>query len=166
MARLRWTHAMTAASLLVLTACGGGDKAAPPPASSTPAAAGSDLTPWQMTNGIGPVTAPITLGPVNHEMAEEGQKLFEGKCSACHKLDQRYVGPPLGGITERVTPEFAMNMMLNPQEMYTRHPVVKQLLGQYMTQMANLGLTVEQARAIVEYLRTTPAPPPAPAPAQ
>jgi len=59
-----------------------------------------------------------------------------------------------------------MNMMLNPQEMYTRHPVVKELLGQYMTQMANLGLTVEQARAIVEYLRTTPAPPPTPAPAQ
>ena len=56
-----------------------------------------------------------------------------------------------------------MNMMLNPQEMYTRHPVAKELLGQYMTQMANLGLTVEQARAIVEYLRTTPAPPPAPA---
>jgi mono/diheme cytochrome c family protein len=38
--------------------------------------------------------------------------------------------------------------------MYTKHPVVKQLLGEYMTQMPNLGLTQEQARQIVEYLRT------------
>jgi cytochrome c2 len=95
-------------------------------------------------------------------MAEEGQKLFEAKCSACHKLGERYVGPPLGGILDKVTPAFAMNMILNPQEMYTRHPVVKKLLGEYMTQMPVLGLTQEQARAVVEYLRTTP--PPAPAP--
>jgi cytochrome c len=165
MAGLRWTHLVTAMSLVGVLACGGGEKAVPP-AASPPAAAGSDLTPWQLKNGIGPVTEPLTLGPVNHEMAEQGQKIFEAKCSACHKLDQRYVGPPLGGITERVTPEFAMNMMLNPQEMYTRHPVVKELLAQYMTQMANLGLTVDEAREILEYLRTTTAPPAAPAPAQ
>ena len=62
---------------------------------------------------------------------------------------------------EKVTPEFAMNMILNPQEMYTRHPDVKKLLGEYMTQMPNQGLTQEQAREVVEYLRTTT--PPAPA---
>ena len=166
MAGIRWMHLVTVTSLVGLVACGGGDKAAPPAAGPPAAAAGSDLTPWQLKNGIGPVTEPLTLGPINHEQAEEGQKLFEAKCSACHKLDERYVGPPLGGITEKVTPEFAMNMILNPQEMYTRHPAVKELLGQYMTQMPNLGLTQEQARAIVEYLRTTTAPAAAPAPAQ
>lgn len=161
MAGQRWLHAITLTSLLGAVACGGGEKAAPP-AASTPAAAGSDLTPWQLENGIGPITETITLGPVNHEMAEAGQKLFEAKCSACHKLGERYVGPPLGGILDKVTPAFAMNMILNPQEMYTRHPVVKKLLGEYMTQMPALGLTQEQAREVVEYLRTTP--PPAPAP--
>jgi len=162
MAGLRWIHLVTTSSLVGVLACGGRDKTPPPPAASTPATTGSDLTPWQLTNGIGPVTEPLTLGPINHEQAEEGQKLFEAKCSACHKLGERYVGPPLGGITEKVTPEFAMNMILNPQEMSTRHPVVKKLLGEYMTQMPALGLTQEQARAVVEYLRTTP--PPAPAP--
>jgi mono/diheme cytochrome c family protein len=161
MAGQRWLHAITLTSLLGAVACGGGEKAAPP-AASTPAAAGSDLTPWQLENGLGPLTETITLGPVNHEMAEAGQKLFEAKCSACHKLGERYVGPPLGGILDKVTPAFAMNMILNPQEMYTRHPVVKKLLGEYMTQMPALGLTQEQAREVVEYLRTTP--PPAPAP--
>lgn len=161
MAGQRWLHAITLTSLLGAVACGGGEKAAPP-AASTPAAAGSDLTPWQLENGIGPITETITLGPVNHEMAEAGQKLFEAKCSACHKLGERYVGPPLGGILDKVTPAFAMNMILNPQEMYTRHPVVKKLLGEYMTQMPNQGLTQEQAREVVEYLRTTPPPTPAP----
>lgn len=161
MAALRLTSLLSVTSLVGLMACGGGDKAAPPPAASTPAAAGSDLTPWQLTNGIGPVTEALTLGPIDQDEAAEGKKLFEAKCSACHKLGERYVGPPLGGITEKVTPEFAMNMILNPQEMYTRHPAVKKLLGEYMTQMPNLGLTQEQAREVVEYLRTTT--PPAPA---
>lgn len=161
MAALRLTSLLSVTSLVGLMACGGGDKAAPPPAASTPAAVGSDLTPWQLTNGIGPVTEALTLGPIDQDEAAEGKKLFEAKCSACHKLGERYVGPPLGGITEKVTPEFAMNMILNPQEMYTRHPAVKKLLGEYMTQMPNLGLTQEQAREVVEYLRTTT--PPAPA---
>jgi len=161
MAGPRWIQLISTTSLAALVACGGGEKAAPP-AASTPATVGSDLTPWQLENGIGPITETITLGAVNHEMAEEGQKLFEAKCSACHKLGERYVGPPLGGILDKVTPAFAMNMILNPQEMYTRHPVAKKLLGEYMTQMPALGLTQEQARAVVEYLRTTP--PPAPAP--
>jgi cytochrome c1 len=161
MAGPRWKHTIFTASLVALAACGGGEKAPPPASGGTAAAAGSDLTPFQLENGIGPITEPVTLGPINEEQAEEGKTLFEAKCSACHKLGERYVGPPLGGVLDRITPAFAMNMMLNPQEMYTRHPVVKELLGQYMTQMPDLGLTQEQARALVEYLRTTTAPAPA-----
>jgi len=162
MAGMRWTRIVVAASLAGLAACGGGEKA-PPPASggSAAAASGGELTAFQVENGIGPITEAITLGPVNQAQADEGKALFDSRCSACHKLGERYVGPPLGGILDKVTPAFAMNMILNPVEMYTRHPAVKQLLGEYMTQMPDLGLTQEQARAVVEYLRTTP--PPAPA---
>ena len=133
--------------------CGAKDAAPPaPPASAS--AAGGDLTPFQLEHGIGPITAVLNLGPVSHEMAEAGEKLFETKCSACHKMVDRYVGPPLGGVTTRRTPEFNMNQILNPDGMYTRHPVVKQLLGEYMTQMPNQGLTQGEARKVLEYLRT------------
>jgi hypothetical protein len=37
--------------------------------------------------------------------------------------------------------------------MYERHPVAKDLLGQYMTQMPNLSLTPDQARQVMEYFR-------------
>jgi len=138
----------------VAMACGGG-KTEPPVAGTTAtAAAGSDLTPFQLENGIGPVTEVVQVGPIDKHMAEEGEKLFTAKCSACHKMTDRYVGPPLGAVTVRRAPAFIMNQILNPDGMYTKHPVVKQLLGEYMTQMPNLGLTRDQARQVLEYLRT------------
>ncbi len=143
------------AALLLSTACGGSDKAPPPPQAAAPAAAaGSDLTAFQLENGIGPVTEAISLGPIDKEMAEHGKELFDAKCGACHKMTDKYVGPPLGEVTVRRTPAFIMNQVLDPEGMYSKHPVVKQLLGEYMTQMPNLGLTQEQARQVLEYLRT------------
>jgi mono/diheme cytochrome c family protein len=133
--------------------CGAKD-AAPPAPPAAAAVAGGDLTPFQLEHGIGPITEVLNLGPVSHEMAEAGEKLFETKCSACHKMVDKYVGPPLGEVTTRRTPEFIMNQILNPDGMYTRHPVVKQLLGEYMTQMPNQGLTQDEARKVLEYLRT------------
>lgn len=142
------------ATLGLGTACGAKDSAPPPAAGAAAAPATSELSPFQLENGIGPVTEAITLGPIDKKMAEEGEHLFESKCGACHKMADKYVGPPLGEVTVRRTPAFIMNQMLNPEEMYSKHPVVKQLLGEYMTQMPNLGLTQEQARQVVEYLRT------------
>lgn len=143
------------ASLALGIACAGKDPApAQTPGAAAPAAAESDLTPFQLENGVGPVTEVVSLGPIDKGMAEDGEHLFEAKCGACHKMVDRYVGPPLGEVTIRRTPAFIMNQMLAPEEMYAKHPVVKQLLGEYMTQMPNLGLTREQARQLVEYLRT------------
>jgi cytochrome c len=114
----------------------------------------SDLSAFELENGIGPVKEKIELGALDAAMADSGRKVFEAKCSMCHKMDTTYVGPSLGQVTTRRTPAFIMNMILNPQEMVERHPVAKQLLAERMTFMANQGLTVPEARAIVEYLRT------------
>ena len=136
---------------LVFTACGGGET--PPAAAAQPGGAPASLTEFEMEHGIGPVTEPVTLGAVDHEMAEAGEELFEQKCSACHKLKEKYVGPALGGVTERRSPAFIMNMILNPQGMVERHPVAKQLLAEHLTFMPNQGLSRDQARQVVEYLR-------------
>ena len=123
---------------------------------ATPASGG--LSDFELKHGIGPVTEEVKLGPVDAALAQKGHELFEGKCGACHKADERYVGPPLGGIVERLSPAFVMNMILNPEGMYTKHPDVRKLLAEYMTQMPNQQLTRDDARAVVEYLRTLPAP--------
>ena len=72
----------------------------------------------------------------------------------CHKMGEKYVGPALGEVSKRRTPAYIMNMILNPQEMVERHPVAKQMLAERMSFMANQGLTRDEARAVLEYLRT------------
>ena len=146
--------------LLLAVACG---KDATPPATPAAAASGGDLTPWQLEHGIGPVTAPVVLGPVDHELQEHGKEFFDLHCGSCHKPNERYVGPALGGVVGRRTPEYVMNMMLAPDSMVARHPEAKKLFATFMLQMPNLNLTPEQARQVLEYLRTLPAPPATPA---
>lgn len=153
-----------AAVLLVsaaLVACGGGKADSGSAATTTSSGASSaagGLSDFELKHGIGPVTEEVQVGPVDAALAKQGQAVFEGKCSACHKADERYVGPALGGVTERRSPAFVMNMVLNPEGMYTKHPEVRKLLGEYMTQMPNQQLTRDDARAVLEYLRTLPAP--------
>ncbi|RMH60760.1 MAG: cytochrome c [Bacteroidetes bacterium] len=100
---------------------------------------------------------------IDAALAAQGEAVFNMKCAACHKMDQRYVGPPLGDVLARRSPAYVMNMMLNPEEMLQKHPAARELLAQYMTPMPNQTLTHDEARAILEFLRTqqpgaTPAP--------
>lgn len=143
-------------ALLGLAACGGGGGDAAPPAAGGQAAAppAGGLTAFEQEHGIGPVTEVVELGPVDHELAERGEDAFEMKCAACHQMADRFVGPALGDVTSRRSPAYIMNMILNPQEMVERHPVAKELLAQYMSFMPNQGVTRDEARAILEYLRT------------
>jgi mono/diheme cytochrome c family protein len=137
-------------------ACGSPDSSTSSEASSEPSAAASveGLTPDEMEKGIGPVRQ-VSLGDeVEEELAERGEEIFTMKCTACHKFDQRYVGPPLGDVLGRRAPEYVMNMILNPAEMVQKHPEAKALLAQYLTPMPNQSLTEEEARAVLEYVRS------------
>lgn len=142
-------------TLLLVAGCGKGD--APAPAAA--AASGSDLTPWQTEHGIGPITTPVVLAAVDPKLAHEGAEFFGTHCASCHKADVRYVGPALGGVVGRRTPEYVMNMMLDPADMVRKHPEAKKLYQTLLVEMPNLNLTQEQARQVLEYLRTLPAPP-------
>jgi mono/diheme cytochrome c family protein len=102
--------------------------------------------------GVGPVQS-VTVGPLDTAMATKGEKLFNEKCSACHKIDERYVGPAIKGVSTRRAPEWVMNMILNPVEMTQKDPTAKELLGEYMAQMTNQNVTEDDARALLEYFR-------------
>jgi putative heme-binding domain-containing protein len=87
-------------------------------------------------------------------MAEQGAEIFATKCTACHKLDERYVGPPLRNVTKRRAPEFIMNQILNPDENVKKHPEGKKMLAEYLVPMTNMNLKEDEARAVLEYLRS------------
>ncbi|HEX9893688.1 MAG TPA: cytochrome c [Gemmatimonadales bacterium] len=136
---------------ILLGSCGGKEAA---PAAAQPPEAAAGLSPFELEHGIGPITAPVQLGAVDESMAAAGQVVFEQKCSACHKMEEKYVGPALGEVTERRSAAFILNIILNPQEMIERHPVVKQLVAEHLTFMPNQGVSQDEARQVLEYLRT------------
>jgi mono/diheme cytochrome c family protein len=103
--------------------------------------------------GIGPVKH-VELGELDPQLAENGKNLYEAKCSACHRLDdKKVVGPGMAGITERRSPEWIMNMIINPEEMTKKDPTAKKLLAEHLTQMTNQNVTEPDARAMLEYFR-------------
>ena len=103
--------------------------------------------------GVGPISS-ITLGEIDPALAEEGKKIFKDNCKVCHKIKKRYIGPSLAGVTERRTPEWIMNMIMDPKGMVANNALAKELLAEYSAPMANQNMTEDQARAILEYFRT------------
>lgn len=139
--------------LLCFSGCGGGDKAKEQTAAAPAApAAPKHIDPMQ-DKGIGPIKS-LTLGEIDTAMAEKGKATFDLKCSACHKVDKRFVGPALKGVTQRRTPEWIMNMILNPEGMVKDNAQAKALFAEYLAPMANQNLTEDEARSILEYFRT------------
>ena len=107
----------------------------------------------ELPKGVGPIEELELSEEIDATLAEEGKGIYEQFCTACHKYDERYVGPSISGVTERRSPEWIMNMILNPDVMVMEDETAYNLFAEYMTPMANQGITEEQARAILEHFR-------------
>ncbi|UKM65990.1 cytochrome c [Flavobacteriaceae bacterium GSB9] len=120
-------------------------------AESVPASKQIDLS----NIGVGPITS-LSLDPeINQEMAAQGADVFKKMCTACHRPDKKFIGPAPTGVLERRSPEWVMNMILNPEEMVQKDPLAKALLIEFNgSPMANQNLSEEDARAVLEYFRT------------
>ena len=143
--------------ILALGACSGDNAANAPetetaqPKTEAPAPVSSDP---MMNKGIGPVKNVELKDDLEEVYVTRGESIFNAKCSACHKFDEKYVGPALAGITERRTPEWIMNMMLNPEEMTKKDPIAQDLLAEHLTQMTFQDITEDEARYMLEYFRS------------
>ncbi len=116
----------------------------------------SEGVPVDLDNkGVGPIKNLDFPADIDSEMAARGEAKFNAVCVACHMIDQRMIGPALKGVYERRSPEWVMNMMLNPDGMLREDPIAKALLKEYNNAiMLNQNLTEEEARDLAEYLRT------------
>ena len=116
----------------------------------------SEGVPIDLNNkGVGPITSVDFGDSVNAELAAEGEQIYSTICIACHMAEQRMIGPALKGVYERRSPEWVMNMILNPDRMIKEDPIAIALLKEYNNAiMLNQNLSEEDARAIAEYLRT------------
>jgi len=147
-------------SVLLVMSCSGDKKASntePPIQKEEP----KEAPKQEITNtdplknkGIGPVKE-VSLGEIDDAIAKEGKVLFEQLCTACHKPAEKLLGPAPKGILERRSPEWVMNMIMNPDVMTQQDPIAKQLLIEANgIPMANQNVSQEDARKILEYFRT------------
>jgi cytochrome c len=74
---------------------------------------------------------------------EAGRELYEAKCTACHLVDEKLVGPP----HRAVLPKYKDN--IDELVAYLRNPSKK---DEDYPPMPNLGLSPNEARAIANYL--------------
>ena len=151
---MKYLAQIIAAALLALTisACGGEETSNQ--RSNQASEAEQGLTDFEMEHGIGPVTERVQVDDeLDREMIEIGRNIYEMKCEMCHNMQGRMVGPPLGDVMNNRSPEFVMNMILNPGGMVRNHPEGEKMLQDYMTVMPFQNVKEDEARAIVEFLR-------------
>ena len=87
-------------------------------------------------------------------MADNGSKVYDVKCSSCHKLtDEKLVGPGWKGVTERNSAAWIMNFVTNTAEMIDKDPKVQAQLEICLVRMPNQNLSDEEARSVYEFMR-------------
>jgi len=105
--------------------------------------------------GVGKIKNLELPATIDQAMVDRGAALFKTNCTACHKTDKRFIGPNPTGIMERRSPEWIMNMILDPKLMTEEDQCAKDLLVEFNgAAMANQNMTEAQARDILEYFRT------------
>lgn len=105
--------------------------------------------------GVGPIKEAMTLGELDKDLAAKGADVYKAKCTACHKPEEKFIGPAPKGIIQRRSPAWIMNMILAPEQMVKEDPTAMALLKEFNgVPMTNQKLTNDEARSILEYFRT------------
>lgn len=141
----------------LLSACGGGNSGSSEQGKTeaTVENAGDGANPsYDPHRGEGKFTT-VELGTsLDAAMADAGKKVFDVKCSACHKLtDEKLVGPGWKGVTSRHQPTWIMNFITNTDEMINKDPAAQAQLEICLVRMPNQNLSDDDARHLLEFMR-------------
>lgn len=98
----------------------------------------------------------ITItNPLNAEWLTGGKSIYELKCQSCHRLtEEKLVGPGWKDVTKRRKPLWIMNMITNVEMMLETDPEAQKLLEQCMVRMPNQNLGKDDARKVLEFMRS------------
>jgi len=138
---------LTATALLA--ACGGGSGTPATPPGAT--AAGEGTTPHVDLF----TAADLKLGEIDPVMVEQGEKIYDVKCQACHsKGPNRVVGPGWEGVSKRREPAWIMNMIVHTDAMLSTDAEAQKLFEECLVRMPNQNLSHDEARQMLEFMRT------------
>jgi len=93
--------------------------------------------------------------PLNADWVSGGKNIYELKCQSCHRLtEEKLVGPGWKDVTKRRKPVWIMNMAMNVDMMLETDAEAQKLLEQCLVRMPNQNLSKEDARKVVEFMRS------------
>jgi cytochrome c len=77
----------------IIASCGGGQSKIDEIKSQTIKPPSDPMANWESNNGIGPISAFTLPTEIDQQLVAEGLLLYEIKCTACHKIDKKFIGP-------------------------------------------------------------------------
>jgi len=146
---------LLSASILI-SACGGSEDKKETTEEKTEVKSDDAAKEQAETHGAEIKPADVTLTtPLNATWVAGGKSTYDLKCQSCHKLtDERLVGPGWKEVTKRREPHWIMNMITNVDMMLEKDPEAQKLLEQCLVRMPNQNLSKDQAREVLEFMRS------------
>jgi mono/diheme cytochrome c family protein len=144
--------------IVFVWACGGGVRSVPDDGTASSSANAASNTQAEDAKGIGKFTQVDLPATIDKSMAAAGQKIYDLKCAACHRLDEtKLVGPGWKGVMQRRKPEWVMNFVTNTDANLNKDPQAMSLLEECMVRMPDQNLSDDDARHILEFMRNNDA---------
>ena len=106
------------------------------------------------SKGVGKFTNIEMGASLDKGMVEAASKIYDLKCSSCHKLtNEKLVGPGWKGVTSRRKVEWVMNFVTNTDEMLNKNAAAQAMLEECLVRMPNQNLSEADARSMYEFMR-------------
>ena len=102
------------------------------------------------------VSIIILLLPIKHAVSSDvGEEIFQSNCTGCHTIGKgNSVGPDLSGVTIRREENWLIRQIKDPDGLVEeKDPVALQLLKEFNMPMVALGLSDEEIKEIILYLK-------------
>ncbi|MEO8568619.1 MAG: cytochrome c [Ginsengibacter sp.] len=123
-------------------------------AETLPNPGGLDVAKYDPNRGSGKFNTVDVANKLNTAFANDGEKVYDVKCSGCHKVtDEKLIGPGWAGVTVRHKPEWIMNFVTNTDEMLEKDPKAQEQLQICLVRMPDQNLTDKDARDLLEFMR-------------
>lgn len=138
-----------------LYACSGGNSSGTADKQDSGSSTSATQNPsYDPKRGEGKFTHVEVSDQLDVAKAEAGNKVYEVKCAACHKLTtEKLVGPGWSGLTKKLTAEWIMNFITNPDVMLDKDPEAQAQLEICLVRMPNQNLSDDDARNVYEFMR-------------
>lgn len=97
------------------------------------------------------------LAVATNSVAEDGKSLFARQCASCHTIGNGDEGgPDLKGVAAKRESGWLVRVISEPDKLTADNdPIQQGLVKKYGYEMPNLGVSRDDARMIVAYLKTT-----------